>query len=606
MKKHYIIVSAVLISAALLVSCQNNEFNENIYVPEEGEILFRITGNTKTTKAIDESAPVKGMTIDLGKQNGTNFFLEETITRLGDVTYGPETKGIPGYTENFHSLYGGFTATVFRDGETTAYDTDGEFTVVDEEKLLYKRTYDSDLWEKEGLYFFLRTGDQTGVGTPSYNTSTGAITFHYDGSSFTKAADQNDILFTSRSVKTEEEYNMLIDTQNGIPVFFHHVLTGVKFAIANEETDVKINSVVFKGLYDSGDCVVTPKKENDTYTNEVGDDGPVYSSAAQSIWAATGLAASNASKTTGVSSDSYGDPIDFDEGPFAASFYAAGNKNNLNKSDASQTFWFIPQALARTSDETPVTLTINYSIAGESDSWDLDLSDILSSITWKAGELRTYTIKIDDVNVRIEDNVTAGTNGIVGSTKDAVKITNTGNTDVFIRAAIVGQWLDEEDRPVFGFTDEINQLYLVESWYEDQFVNHTGSHGVFVDLAGYSNKTAGPQNPTNPLHNWYYNSADGYYYYTKSVAPGKATGEEENGTYDALFTSYTISKIPHATNAGEFLDKHVYFVLEIATQAINARTSNGTLRPDSDYLNAWNEARAIDDDPYSPETEEEG
>ncbi|MBO4918277.1 MAG: hypothetical protein J5374_10415 [Bacteroidales bacterium] len=585
MKKHYIIVSAVLFAAALLVSCQNNEFNEDVYVPEKGEIVFRLTGNAKATKAADENVTVKGMKIDLGNINGTNFFLEETITRLDDVTYGPETKGVPGYTENFHSLYGGFTATVYRKGESAAYETDGSFTIVNEEKLIYKRKYPNDLWEKEGLYFFLRTGDQTGVGTPSYNITSGTISFHYDGSSLTTAEAQNDILFTSRAVTNEDEYNKLIDKDNGIPVFFHHVLAGVKFAIGNSDADISkgiaINSVVIKGLYDSGDCVVTPLKENDSYTNKDG----VYSSATQSVWAASGLAASNASKTTGFSSGDYGTPIDFDEGPFADSFYSAGNEKNLNKSDASQTFWFIPQALARTSSETPVTLTINYNTSTETDlSWDLNLSDILSSITWNAGELRTYTIKIDDVNIKVEDTVTMGTNdAIVGASKEAVTVTNTGNTDVFIRAAIVGQWLDKNNNPVFGFTDNVNFLYEVDSWYEDQFVKTTaGTHGKFYDLAGY-------KNGTNPVNGWYYNSDDGYYYYTTPVPPEGVTNE--------LFSKYEILRIPHTTNAGEALSKDMYFVLEIATQAISARTSNGTLLDGEDaYIAAWANAKSIDEE----------
>lgn len=114
---------------------------------------------------------------------------------------------------------------------------------------------------------------------------------------------------------------------------------------------------------------------------------------------------------------------------------------------------------------------------------------------------------MDDVTIQGSADTGYGT-----SYKDNVVITNTGNTKAFIRAAIVGQWLDYLDRPVFGFTDKVNQLYLVESWYEDQFVNKGRDQGLFVGLPGYIG------NGDNPLRDWTL-CEDGYYYYTLVVPP---------------------------------------------------------------------------------------
>lgn len=602
MKKTYI-AFAVLSMAALLVSCQENEFKEDIYIPENGEIVFRLANNSRETKSSD--ATVKGVTVDLGISNGSNFFLEETVTNLDQVTYGPETKGTPAYSENFVNLYTDFKGAAYKSNsgtfEGTAFD-DGKFEKISGVEIdMWKRQY-GDLSESLPLYFFLRAPyaqEGTTVTNLSYNTSTGAISFKYDGSSLASAADQKDLLFTSRKVETAE-FNDLINKGKGIPILFHHALTGVKFAIGNneddqEENNIAITSVVFKGLYDSGNCVITPTKENNKYE----DSASIYSSASTTVWNPNTLTVSNTSKSNGFSSGTYGTPIDYESGDLPDSFYAAGNMQNLNKADVSQTFWFIPQALARATTETPVTLTITYNFGNETDlTWDLNLSDILSSVTWKAGELRTYTIRIDDVNVKIEDTVTPGTgeDKIVGSTKNEVSITNTGNTDAFIRAAIVGQWVIDrtkngvtEREIMFGFTDEINNLYTVESWYEDQFEKHTGTHGEFIGLAGYSNNSKGTSysNPYPETNGWYYE--DGYYYFTKSVAPGATTATP-------LFDSYTISKIPHATNGGKIVSQGMYFTLEIATQAISARNSDGTLKPDSEYLNAWHAALAIDEE----------
>lgn len=620
MKKSYIALA--VLSMAALAGCQTNEFSEDTYKPEKGEIVFTLAGRAKATKA-SEAATVKGVTIDLGNSNGTSLFLEETITRLDEMSYGPETKGTPAYTENFTALYGNFKAAAYKTSgegyEAEAFD-DGVFEKL-EGKEIWKRKF-ADLDESLPLYFFLRAPynqEGTIVTGLEYNTSNGSISFSYDGSSLTTASSQKDLLFTSREV-TSEEYADFTNQGKGIPVLFHHALTGVKFAIGNTEDDqatnnVAITSVVFKGLYDQGDCVITPIKENNGYI----DVTNIYSSATTTQWTPSTLVASDASKATGFSSGTYGTPIDFsgsttttdeetgeevtasghftNNGAYPDSFAASGNLQNLNDGDATKTFWFVPQALARTSSETPVTLIITYNFGREEGLVkEINLSEVLSNVEWKAGELRTYTIKIDEVNVKIEDTVKKGANGIVGSTKSAVTITNTGNTDVFIRAAIVGQWVIDkttdgktEKEIMFGFTDEINQLYSVESWYEDQFVSHAGEHGVFDGLADYSNTKASKSfaNPYPATNGWFYK--DGYYYFTKSVAPGQPTD-------NPLFNSYTISKIPEAKNGGVTISTgDMYFTLEIATQAISARNSDGTLKPDSDYLKAWEDALAIDE-----------
>ena len=622
MKKTYI--ELAVLAMAALAGCQTEEFRNDTYIPKEGEILFRISNSGKATKALETDNMVKGVTIDLGNNNGTNFFLEETITRLDDIAVGPETKGTPGYTENFHYMYKGFDATVYTKTGTNAYsvyDTDGRFTIVDEANLIYKKKYDDDIWDKtkegNGMYFFLKAyegSSMAGVSNPVYHLThedavttgenqhleynVGSISFHYNGASLTTAEDQKDILFTSREITSEDDYKKFVSQNQGVPVLFHHVLTGVKFAIANYDADKKITikEVIFNGLYDSGDCVVTPTasvwREGETDTDNRTD----YSSAETSLWS------NRASSGASFSSGSFGAPVSYTTGNFGneknkypSSFSEAGATNNLNKADASQTFWFIPQAMNEN-----ITLTIKYTFGSDVEqTWTINFGEILAgqNVEWHAGELHTYTIKIDEVNVRIEDTVTAGTpdpdnhdtKGLIGSKKSAVKITNTGNTDVFIRAAIVGQWVIDkggERLIMFGFTDEVNNLYAVESWYEDQFKNHTGEHGVFVGLAGYQNNTYTGNNHGVDYNGWYFK--DGYYYCKTSVAPGADTPTP-------LFQSYEIKKIPHARNSGVVLSDNMYFTLEISTQAINARTSNGTLR--TDWENAWAEALAIDETP---------
>ena len=189
---------------------------------------------------------------------------------------------------------------------------------------------------------------------------------------------------------------------------------------------------------------------------------------------------------------------------------------------------------------------------------------------------------MDEVNLKIEDTITMaeaseqaidtpwGTKKITsyaGSTKQNVVITNTGNCDAFIRAAIIGQWRDQDGNPVFGFTDYTHGVQLVDSWYEDVIVNKTNIQGEFTGLPGT---------------NWVLGS-DGYYYYTEAVPAGQAVPNN-------LFTKYEVKRAPGAAIAGAV--QEIYFTLEIATQAISAKKLDGT---NYTYTAAWAHANSFEE-----------
>ena len=584
MKKIYYFAMAVLGTVAM-VSCVKDVEDNNSPISQLGKntITFSVNSGATTRSGGESDAVTRGVTIPLGGvDGGPSFCLEETVTDLYAVA--PITRGTPAYTENAGVLYANNMAVYSGDGTFG----DATFENMDNGQIegggwRYFHTYAADPWPASGdAHFYLRMpANMTGVtfGEDAYTTA-GAITFTY--TSPATATAQQDILFAYTEMdKDTYKTNHLT---NGMPVLFNHALTGVKFAIGNdkseidyseESTKIAITEISFKGLKDHGTCTITPAASG---TNV---------SANAAAWDAGTLTTTLDS----LSSSTYTDTVFFKKGgsfgdnggDYPDSFAAAGNAQNLNDAAGTQTFWLIPQAM--TAD---VKLTIKYTYAGKDCYWVIDLGSVLNAasasgtIEWKAGQLRTYTIKIDEVNLKIEDEVTMATDDeIVGSKKTGVAITNTGNTDVFIRAAIVGQWLDPSNNPVFGFTDLLNQLYEVESWYEDQFVNHTGEHGVFDDLPGYvNNNTQWPRSYGNSYHDWVYNPNDRYYYYTKSVAPGEETGYP-------LFTSYEVKKVPEARNAGELLSEGMYFTLEISTQAISARNLDGTLMDDADYAAAW-------------------
>jgi len=281
-----------------------------------------------------------------------------------------------------------------------------------------------------------------------------------------------------------------------------------------------------------------------------------------------------------LGSDYDGTLTDFSGANFPESFFVDSDRN-LNDANATYTFWFIPQTIT-----SAATLTITYKI-GESapDTWDIPIGEYMANkVTWKAGELRTYILKVDDVDVHITDTFTS-------SSKSNVVIKNTGNTKAFIRAAIIGQWVNDKGHPVFGYTNYKNGMpepKEIASWYEDQFVKNVANadrtFGYFTGLAGYGTTTS-------PNANWAKGS-DGYYYYTVPVEP--------DATTNSLFTSFTV----YTDNAPKMLvggqEISTTLLIEIAVQAISAVNSDGTeayktsvgTTTTYNYAQAWADAKS--------------
>ncbi len=577
MKKIYITLAVLSLAAIINTACDNRE--EEIGGDTElssDVIAFSLKGISTRAEvsSIGTSDEVNIIPLGTDDQNN-NFFLEESVIDLE----APVTRGTPVYTSNAMKVHGNAIATYAPDIQDDVFNVE-----YDETKNVFMKAFGREIWpagteqNPSSLEFYMNWPvNPTGVNISS--RTGGKITFTYESPA--TAANQQDILFTYRNI-SKADY----DNNGGkADILFHHALTGVKFATKNTPEDaVTIKEVRFTGLIDKGTCTVTPTTEDGKYV----DDPDIYSSADAVVW-------SNTSKTGNtIKSGAY--PLTDDgknilvnftgssfdtKGAFPESFAKAGNTNNLNDGDATQTFWLIPQAM--TDD---VKLTIEYTVKGASETtegtWTINFGEVLAAknVEWEAGQIRTYTIKVDDVNVKIADDVTiAGNenNGFTGSSKTNVVITNTGNTDAFIRAAIIGQWLDSEGNPVFGFTDPVNnEVVTVESWYEDQFVKTTaGTHGTFVGLAGY-------KGGANPLNKWHL-SDDGFYYYEDPVPAGDPVPNN-------LFTSYTVGTMPEVTISD--VPVQVYFVMEIATQAISAKKLDGTYY--ATYTEAWANANATE------------
>ena len=576
----------VALAAIALTSCQQERDISGTKGLSKGDIAFAL--QDVATRAAEEAVPsMKGVTIPFAKMEGLELTLEETIADLNSAA--PETRGTPVYTENFGFLYkdklgvytdskGGINATYARLEEEP-----------DEDGWTYKYRYDVNIWPNETddvRFSVYMPCDMTSKGVTSLSHSNGVTTVQY--TSPDTAEDQEDIIFGGIKMN-HKTYEEQYAPRGGAPVTLYHALTGIKFAIANDAAELgkfKVTEITFSGLKNKG-----------TFTYTIGNTAVV--------WDANSLSAEDFVMYQQYGEDdlvTYSATAHADQ-HFAASFFGGGTFQNLNDDQATKTFWFVPQDITNSQAE----LKIEYMIGSAEEEMVIKLGE-LAGQNWQAGQLRTYTFKINEVNVKIEDDVVVPESALAaeafaGSYKENVEITNTGNTYAFIRAAIVGQWMHEEvkdgvveNNPVFGFTDNVNNLYVVESWYEDQFVKTTTEpkHGVFEGLPGYKGQA-------NPNANGWVLCTDGYYYYTTAVPPydatkTKAQNKAAGAICKPLFTKYTVKLKPEATSiAGAVMDvTTMHFELEVAAQAISAVERSGLVMKDSedndDWAGAWAKA----------------
>ena len=604
MKKIYI-ASVALVAAALTSCIQEQSFND--VKLGENDVVFTFQGAAPTKAA---EAPVRnsGVTLSLGNEDGGDLVLEETVVDLN--AWSPATKGTPAYTENVGDLYKN-DLNVY----ATEFGGDALFETMDEEIYEYKNkanvstagwryhhSYDQNYWPAEGTVGFYLNMPATQPGVTMTSRTGGKFTFSY--TSPETASAQKDILLAYRTL-TKEEHNGYLPA--GAPVLFHHALTGVKFRVDNTDSEVskkgiKIQSITFKGLVTSGTCVVTPRKEkeNNKETDYIDNRTGDYSSGDQTLTSGT-VAWTPNTTTTKVLYQEYGSAFaDYSKGDytFPKSFETATD-HNLNDNDASLTFWLIPQEVGLTTEAENLrdSLIIIYDING---SVGKEARIALHHTTWKAGELRTYSLKIKDVGVEIQDELNEGE-------KTNVSVTNTGNMDEFVRVHIVANWVDENNIPVVGYQknsvwNEQTQFYeapaddpFVEPWklilYNDS--DHSFSIAGTVFKAGSKNAdNAGATGLYGrngafddlPGANWdWWTMNDGYIYYTQPIGAGK-TGSEATTPLFTKFKMAPIERIAYELEnpmTGKRKQVKIHLEMDIMIQAIEVKEGQT-------WQQAWN------------------
>lgn len=634
MRKNYIALAAV--AALALASCVNEmpeNGNENIEV-KENALAFSVGGSLKT-RGVEAEAPATTTTYLLGEPvDGEQFYLQETLTMLdGAYAETPATRGTPAYTSNVGSLYGSFNAIAYPlasiSSDTQPAIADGAFTFNGN---YWQREFDSDPLGSNTYYMFMRMpGTQTGVSNLSYAYESGKASISFDYSSPATAAEQKDILFAGRTIQKS-------DFAPTAPVLFYHTLSGVKFSTANhisgaaEGTSTFIKKIEFVGLKGKGKCTVYPisGKYNDDATYDSANPNVVSwsfdeeSSDEEEGGATTTTSFYQEFTTANHQANPYSGHYDYNnggsnDGYFPDSFYANDKANeavlgehrstdwNINDGDASLTFWFIPQEI---TEEVKMIVTFYIQAGGktcEDITREINFGEQLEGLNWKAGELRTYVLKANEVAVTVEDTMTDE------DTKQMVQIRNTGNVPEYIRATVVANWCayydpDSEQYVYTGSTARDGQIAYVEDKkdnYENVavygFMDATGDDYVYPwNLAAETNEitsgvtkygqfstattivTRNDDGTTTvsvsdiepdafPGPSWEKGN-DGYYYYTKFI------GVDEAAT-QPFFYEYVVNTVPDVYLLSKALTRYqvdVHLVMDVVVQAVLAPNASNT------------------------------
>lgn len=558
-----------MIAASLsFIACQEEQSVEGPNA-KDNEIVFNMkASNGKVDTKSEAEVSDQKFSIPFTSEDGTKFYLEESVTDLDDVFNSPETRGTPAYTENIKTLYGNFKAVAYTKGAGTRTTVlpDAVYTPADlnSDNHTWRHAYSEDLnalfkdEQKSPVQFFMTMpANPTATMTINYTNDEKQTINVTNYESKPTAEAQQDILFATRSID-KDTYS----SKTGADILFYHALTGIKFRIDDDavEAGIKVTKISLSGIRTKGNFTVTSIQEDGGYKDK---PTTVYSSRDAVKWDV------QAERQTGTVSQTFdGSTTDLSNAAnFPESFKKAGT-NNINDAQASKTFWLVPQKMAE-----GITLTIEYTFKGEKETRELGIGKTMAGVEWLPGQLRTYTLTISEVDIEITDDVK-------GTVKENVVIKNTGNCDEYIRATIVAYWADESGNMISGFTDTeaasdgSGKLYgktLLNEWKLDDDGKGANA-GKFKELFPDT---------------WVYEN--GYYYCTEAVGPDQPTS--------TFFEKYSCDNIDVYTT--QFIEKEgsnykyvvnstpvkAHVVMDIVVQAIE---KEGT----ETYSQAWARAKA--------------
>ena len=506
---------------------------------DENTIAFTL-GQSSNTRAVGTASTVVAPSnvFDLPGETADepDFCLMETVTDMNEEVFDAvgETRATPVYTENFYDLYGtDLYGTAFEPQTGTAQLTDVWGSYLENGGTVnFKKVADTDntyaydysrgqkvnlAWpEGNKLLYFLQAPYTTTKDLNPKFYADGHIEFEYtdpttpvSGVIANGATAQKDFLFTSKVMEKDTK-----DTKNH--VLLYHALTGVKFKVGEMEeiggniTQVKttITKVTLKGIKANGHCTIRPNYVDGTNTsdgnpsNKKNETNANTKSAVCSTWSQH----STDEDLVVDYSQTYSGVVDYakgDDSNFADSFYDTDKNThlkNMGRKDGSEILFMVPQDL--TNAEIVVDFTVTYGEVSHSYQRKAKLTT-----SWKAGEIHTYTLTINQVAVSVDDSMNAQL-----TEKNGVTTSNVGNTCAYLRATYAIAWY-------YGYGEDAVCVAAYQG------------NGEFIYMAGPNEKDH--HNPT------WIKGSDGFYYYKWAVKPGASTRFPFFGSFTAPSVSET-------------------------------------------------------------------
>ena len=442
-----------------------------------GKIKAIVSSTDPETKAANISKAELTQTIVLDEEKG--IILQEHVSDNLSQPFGDaeiSTKGTVVTTGNIATVYGLFGMEGFIDN----------YQEVTTDPNLKPILYDDDQYIKNGKVEYNSKDGSWDLtdGTSAYNwLSNTHFTFwsyapmeHSGAYSYLSKGERKTMCITDFVNPTDasNQEDLLVaynnrwyddkDQSETVKINFRHALADIYFNVkAITDDGYTVESIVLSGAYGKGSCEVTGSLLSD-------DD----------VTAA------------------------FDWTPDTES------KPTFTMTDATDHFFMIPQDRSTEGDGVTFKITIM------KEGHEIELNTKLST-KWLAGKYYLYTLKYNGLDIEIDDEMS-------GDVKSNLEISNVGGKHAYIRALLIGYWVD-------------NDGAIVANWD----VNDT-SIGTLTGL-----------NTTD----WMYEG--GYYYFKYPLKPEtKIPADKE------LFTSYTLSNKPETLG----LAAHLEFA--IVTQAVTA------------------------------------
>ena len=524
MSKRIYILGVLLLFVAAVSSCRYNELEPDQHSaaskPSGNRIAFELgTAQSVVPQTKGFAGQQQGAKSFLCMEGSDSIYLAYSVVDNNDPVYvpaAPVVKGAPVTTENMTEFY--VTANLSPEQQ---YFPITRVDESDKSDGVYTLDY---YWPQDSLDFFAANFYPTGAAVQTRSSSVeeynGSIvdwadyviewapsvtTFGYDGEgnpvgTFSYSLPEPNV-DVNRDAEAQPDYAFaiassaeadLIESNNGnVPLRFAHCFTAVTFKLGSEFLDPtgrQVKKVEVVGVPSSGECTFYPD-QNRNMVYEWDTEGAVLKDYAQVI------------------------PLQFDGSTNIANFGVIN--------DGEMTFMLIPHEIDKNAK---IRITFELHSDRPEYAHEMVIEKNITSLfadtepkVWRAGKKYIYTLLSEEkVDVEVTDEFTSVEPKVIGN----LKITNSSNVPVYVRAYIVGWWENEAGD-------------IVSPW-----LSTDGTWGGASWEAGSSKWVIGE---------------DGFFYYTDQLQPGE--------TAEKLFETYTLNDVM-APVVGARL------ILNVATQAV--------------------------------------